>query len=389
MRAGALPCSADPLCRPRPEHLPAAALSSKNWVMRAQALHALQYIDYREPSFLQHPLVPRHMLWDRETVYLYPPGAAQTVRYGSGVNVEAGPALTDERMHAAVAHLQERSILHVENLEPHSFAGFALRQVLEPPLLRVTPLLCTLARSALCRPFPHTMLHTATRPADQLARSSCIFVALRAGPRWCLLDVGQLETAMAMLALPSMHQTHHHCIESNAKLNHETHAQGSASVFTADASGAYATAVSSSSLTTSSGCRILRIASSVCQLSWPREVVMQENEAFEKFHGRMRWEQKWCCMTENTEQREAGHQHIFYIQPSPLTGPIDYPWRIPAYNLPEFCEEGHDKQLTRGVEPTHKEIWDSPEHPCNYFRQGWVAKFTGLWNVSLTGPASA
>lgn len=45
-----------------------------------QAMDSLQYIGYREWTFLGHPQVPRHTVWDRETVFLYPPGAPQTTR---------------------------------------------------------------------------------------------------------------------------------------------------------------------------------------------------------------------------------------------------------------------------------------------------------------------
>jgi hypothetical protein len=98
----------------------------------------------------------------------------------------------------------------------------------------------------------------------------------------------------------------------------------------------------------------------------------------------MRWEQKWCCMTENHIHREAGHGHWFYIQPSPFTsGTPEFPWRVPAYTLPEFCEESHDLPLTRDAEPDHKGIWDLSTHPCNYFRRNLSEVLPERWNMSI------
>ena len=45
-------------------------------------------------------------------------------RYGAGVNVVAGPDLDDETLKVQLAGVADRSILHFDNLEPHSFAGF-------------------------------------------------------------------------------------------------------------------------------------------------------------------------------------------------------------------------------------------------------------------------
>ena len=53
-----------------------------------QVLDKTQYIAYREHSFLSHPSVPRHVLWDKETVYMYWPGERQPVRYATGANLQ-------------------------------------------------------------------------------------------------------------------------------------------------------------------------------------------------------------------------------------------------------------------------------------------------------------
>jgi hypothetical protein len=50
-------------------------------------------------------------------------------RYGSGVNVVAGPSLNDVTLKAQLGSAVDRGILHIENLEPHSFAGFRNSQV--------------------------------------------------------------------------------------------------------------------------------------------------------------------------------------------------------------------------------------------------------------------
>jgi hypothetical protein len=94
-----------------------------------QVLDKRKYIQYREHSFLDHPLVPRHVLWDKETVYFYWPGEPQPPRYGTGVNVVMGPELTSRRLRELLRGVDERSVLHLENLEPHSFAGFERPEV--------------------------------------------------------------------------------------------------------------------------------------------------------------------------------------------------------------------------------------------------------------------
>lgn len=138
------------LCCPPPQCRRSSALIRLIAALM-QALDFRAYIDYREWTFLSHPQVPRHTLWDRDTVYMYPPGAPQPARYaslwlpwaaaqlccvlcvwtcdgvsryGAGVNLVAGPALDDVALKAELAGVAERSILHFDNLEPHSFAGF-------------------------------------------------------------------------------------------------------------------------------------------------------------------------------------------------------------------------------------------------------------------------
>lgn len=109
---------------------------------------------------------------------------------------------------------------------------------------------------------------------------------------------------------------------------------------------------------------------------------LQDNVDFERFHAPMRWEQKWCCMTENNEHKKAGHQHWFYIQPDPFTsGAPEFPWRVPVYSLPDFCQASHDLPLTRNDEPDHKTIWDLSTHPCNYFRSN--ISLPERWNMSV------
>lgn len=98
----------------------------------------------------------------------------------------------------------------------------------------------------------------------------------------------------------------------------------------------------------------------------------------------MRWEQKWCCMTENNTHKAAGHQHWFYTQPDPfIHGAPTFPWPVPVHTLPDFCEAGHDMPLTRADEPRFKGIWDLSTHPCNYFRSNPARALPQSWNMSI------
>lgn len=92
-------------------------------------MDASQYVPYREHSFLSHPSVPRHVLWDRDTVYMYWPDEARPVRYAAGVNVVMDGNLTDALLVDRLQGVQERRLLHFENLEPHAFAGFESQAV--------------------------------------------------------------------------------------------------------------------------------------------------------------------------------------------------------------------------------------------------------------------
>jgi hypothetical protein len=113
--------------------------------------------------------------------------------------------------------------------------------------------------------------------------------------------------------------------------------------------------------------------------------LLQENHEFERFHSGMRWEQKWCCHTTNYTHKLAGHQHIFYVQPTPLTQKPRLPWRIPQYTWPDYCNLSHHMPLTVKDEPGSREIWRSPNHPCLYFRPGMAPQLPTEWtrNVSL------
>jgi hypothetical protein len=94
-----------------------------------QVLDSTKYVPYRESTFLQHPSVPRSVLWDKETVYLYWPGETQPVRYGTGVNVEMGSTLTDTELQRVLRHFNATRLLHFESIEPHTFAGFERTEV--------------------------------------------------------------------------------------------------------------------------------------------------------------------------------------------------------------------------------------------------------------------
>ena len=99
-----------------------------------------------------------------------------------------------------------------------------------------------------------------------------------------------------------------------------------------------------------------------------RRLFVQDNVDFEQFHSGMRWEQKWCCMTGNYTHRLAAHQHMFYVQPTPLTQQPRLPWSIPVYTAPEACDPGHNVPLRVEDDPVVRSIWQSRNHPCIYFR---------------------
>ena len=94
-----------------------------------QVLDDANYIPYREHTFLSHPSVPRHITWDTETVYLYWPDEAQPPRYAAGTNLVMDGSLTDAKLRQELSALQDTRVLHIENLEPHAFAGFVDAQV--------------------------------------------------------------------------------------------------------------------------------------------------------------------------------------------------------------------------------------------------------------------
>jgi hypothetical protein len=121
-----------------------------------------------------------------------------------------------------------------------------------------------------------------------------------------------------------------------------------------------------------------------------RRLCIQDNRAFDNFHAAMKWEQKWCCLTTNNTHKLAGHQHIFYIQPTLLSSKPQLPWRIPEYTLPDFCSPLHDLYLQEQDEPeAFKSVFRSRNHPCNYFQPGVAPTLPEFWtrNVSqLTLP---
>ena len=96
---------------------------------RLQQLDSTNYLEYREHTFLQHPLVPRHLLWDKETVYFLWRQQRKPATYITGTFVTADGKLTDAALRDQLAAVQSTRLLHFENLQPHTFAGFVSRQV--------------------------------------------------------------------------------------------------------------------------------------------------------------------------------------------------------------------------------------------------------------------
>ena len=111
---------------------------------------------------------------------------------------------------------------------------------------------------------------------------------------------------------------------------------------------------------------------------------MQANDEFERFHAAMRWEQKWCCMTNNHTHKLAGHQHVFHIQPTPLTQRPHLPWPVPRYELPDFCNPEHDMPLRPADEGGDQEIWRSPNHPCLSLQPGAAPQLPQYWTRSVS-----
>lgn len=110
----------------------------------------------------------------------------------------------------------------------------------------------------------------------------------------------------------------------------------------------------------------------------------QANEEFERFHAAMRWEQKWCCLTNNHTHKLAGHQHIFYVQPTPLTQRPRLPWPVPQYALPDFCSPEHGMPLRPEDEVGAREIWRSPNHSCVALQPGVAPRLPKLWTRDVS-----
>jgi hypothetical protein len=208
----------------------------------------------------------------------------------AGAQLVMDGTLTDQRLRQHLAHLQSVSLLHFDNLEPHTFAGFENAQV----------------------------------------RYSLGWLA-----GVCIEHPVQISIALPVLYCTFFelwYAWHAACIACTAQ----------------------------------SG------------------VMVQDNVEFEQFHSRMRWEQKWCCMTANYTHREAGHHHIFYVQPTQLTQNVQLPWDIPHYKRPEACNLDHVMPLQRQDEPVLKSLFDSPEHPCNYFKPGHEPLLPAHWTRNVS-----
>lgn len=91
-----------------------------------------------------------------------------------------------------------------------------------------------------------------------------------------------------------------------------------------------------------------------------------------------------CCMTMHAKQRAAGHQHIFYIQPTPLTAAPQLPWPVPQYARPDHCSPEHEGHLRREDDGgAHAHIWDSAQHPCNYFGSPQQPSLPEFWTFDV------
>ena len=86
-------------------------------------------VNFREFTFLAHPSVPREVLWNKETVYFHDAARPFTPVYSTGAAVAVDGNLTQGRLQHSVADVAHARLLHFENLEPHTFAGFDEAQV--------------------------------------------------------------------------------------------------------------------------------------------------------------------------------------------------------------------------------------------------------------------
>ena len=89
-----------------------------------QVLDNHEFLQYREYSFLSHPNVPRQVLWNRETVYFHASPSPPPPVYSTGAVVVVDGSLTDSKLRHSLATVEDARLLHFENIEPHSFAGF-------------------------------------------------------------------------------------------------------------------------------------------------------------------------------------------------------------------------------------------------------------------------
>lgn len=99
-----------------------------------------EYVPYRVYNFLDQPSVPQHVKWDKETVYLHWLGQDLPLRYDTGADVYMG--FSDAQLRDQLSSFGDTRLLHFENLEPHSFAGFVQHKVRMAPAYNTSRCSC-------------------------------------------------------------------------------------------------------------------------------------------------------------------------------------------------------------------------------------------------------
>lgn len=91
------------------------------WCLRTQVLESSQYLRWREWSFLSNPKVPRTVLWSESSLWYHTADEALPEVYATSAHTHA---LDDAQLLRVVDGLHAK-IVHVRNMQPGAFLGFA------------------------------------------------------------------------------------------------------------------------------------------------------------------------------------------------------------------------------------------------------------------------
>lgn len=79
-----------------------------------------QYLRWREFSFLEHPEVPRTVVWSQTSLWHHLPSTPILASYATGPHVHACSEIV---LKQAVAALEAR-VVRIQNMQPGAFLGF-------------------------------------------------------------------------------------------------------------------------------------------------------------------------------------------------------------------------------------------------------------------------